>query len=995
MINHLKFNKLAFLFCLIALVLGIAACKQEKTYTGYRLIEKKFVKEVNADCYLLEHEKSGARILKIAANDPNKTFSIAFKTFPESDCGTPHILEHSVLNGSKNFPVKSPFEVLSKGSLNTFINAFTGNDFTMYPEASMNNKDYFNLMHVYLDAVFNPLIYTDKRILKQEGWHYELLSKDAPIEYKGVVYNEMKGAFSDPSRVLNLAMYRELFPDNAYRFESGGYPEAIPTLTQEAFEAYHQKHYHPENSYIVLYGDADLEQELKFIDENYLSKYTKTGQVLTIEDQKPFDAPKEARAEYPAVEGQPTQNQTYLTLSMVCGQNTDEALTMGLDLLADILVNQESAPIRLALQEAGIGQDVYAGVDKVKQNVFQINVQNANESDKAKFKELVYKVLNEQIAKGINKQVIQGAINRTEFSLREGNDAQKGLTYAFRSLAGEFFAKNPFLGLEYEKPLAEIKKALTSTYLEDLIKNQLVNNNHTLLLALVPKPGLDKEMAVTTEQKLKAYKASLDDKAIETLVNETNELIAFQKSEDTPEALATIPMLSLKDIDPKAMFYEATPGQIDGIPMIKYEDFTNNVVYMNLYFDMRALSTDMIPWASLMTNVLGSMNTTKHTYAELDKSLNINTGGFYTSLTSFTENMDDAKLLPKFVVTAKAMNNQLDSLFNLTAEILNTTQFDDTARLHQILIRHQSQLDGNIKSNGFQIASGRLESYFSQQGLFEEITGGIEYYRFITGLLKEFKTKGPEIVANLQKASNQLFTKENMMLGTTLGKDDFSSFEKGFVQMAKQFKSAPLNQNTWNLQPSIKNEGILTASAVQYVVAGFDFKQLGYTWDAKMRVLNQILSNDYLQTQVRVIGGAYGGFCNVASSGLFALYSYRDPNLGKTLDVYNALPAYLDGFTADEPTMTRYIIGTIATQDAPLTNQQKGERAFNYYFTKRDAAWLQRDRDAILATTATDIKNFSKLVTDVLAKKAYCVYGNADKVKAEAKRFDALITPEK
>ena len=510
----LKIKKFNLFAVLILCTLVIAGCTKQPSFPGYKLIEKRFVKEVNADCYLLEHEKSGARILKIAAADPNKTFNIAFKTFPDSDCGTPHIIEHCVLNGSKNFPVKSPFDVLSKGSLNTFINAFTGDDFTMYPEASMNTKDYFNLMHVYLDAVFNPLMDTDTRILKQEGWHYELMSKDAPVEYRGVVYNEMKGAFSNPERILNFQMYKNLFPDNAYGFEAGGYPEAIPNLTQEDFVAFYKKHYHPENSFILLYGDADLAQELKFIDENYLSKYTKTGQKASIQDQKPFDAMKELTAYYASAEGQSAQNQTYLSLGMVCGQNSDEALSMALETIAEVVVNQESAPLRLELQKAGIGQDVYASVDKVKQMVFQINVQNANAADKEKFKEIVFRVLNEQVQKGIDKQVIEGVLNRTEFSLREGNDAQKGLSCAFRTLNAEFFANDPFIGLEYEKPLAEVKKALTTPYLEEIIKKYLLGNPHSLLLTVEPKQGLDKEAHEKTISKLKDYKASLDEKGI-------------------------------------------------------------------------------------------------------------------------------------------------------------------------------------------------------------------------------------------------------------------------------------------------------------------------------------------------------------------------------------------------------------------------------------------------------------------------------------------------
>lgn len=506
-----------------------AEYKKGETYHGFKLLEKRFVKEVNAECLYFEHVKSGARVLKFATNDPNKTFGIGFKTVPETDCGTPHIIEHSVLNGSKNFPVKSPFDVLSKGSLKTFLNAFTGSDRTFYPFASMNEKDYFNLMHVYLDAVFNPLMYSDTRILRQEGWHYELESKDAPLIYKGVVYNEMKGAFSSPTRELNYQISRNLFPDNGYQYSSGGYPAAIPKLTHEAFVNFHKKYYHPVNSHIILYGDADLDKELSFIDSEYLSKYEKSGSRPVIPIQKPFTAMKEVTSYYSIGEGDKIQNQTYLTLNFVVGLNSDQALVMALNVLSDVLVNQEAAPVRLALQKAGIGQDVSAWVNDIQQNVFQIMVQNANPGDKEKFREIVMNTLREASEKGLDKKAIEGTINRMEFSLREGDDAQKGLTYGFQALPGWFFADDPFLTLEYEKPLARVKTALTGNYLESVIREHIINNPHSLLLALEPKPGLEKENNEKITKELAEYKKSLSPKEIDSLVNATRELIAYQK----------------------------------------------------------------------------------------------------------------------------------------------------------------------------------------------------------------------------------------------------------------------------------------------------------------------------------------------------------------------------------------------------------------------------------------------------------------------------------
>jgi len=958
---------------------------------GFKLIEKRFVKEVNAECFLYEHVKSGARLFKIASSDENKTFSINFKTTPTSDNGVAHIMEHSVLNGSKNFPVKSPFDVLSKGSLKTFLNAMTSKDITMYPFASMNDKDYFNLMHVYLDAVLNPLIYTETRILEQEGWHYELTDKDAPVTIKGVVYNEMKGAFSNPSRDVTYNLYKNLFPDNIYGNESGGYPSAITTLTQEEFVAFHKKYYHPENSYIYIYGNGNLDKEMEFIDREYLSKYTRLNNKAIINDQKGFAAMKDVNAYYSVMEGDNTKDKTFLSLSLVAGYNTDYALTMALDIICEALINQESAPVRLALEKAGIGQDVSASLSDFKQNIISITVKNANLEDKAKFKEIVISTLTEAVKKGIDKKDIQGILNRMEFQLREGNDAQKGLSYMNQIHAGWVFAENPFLGLEYEKTLTAVKQSLTSNYLEKIIEKYFLNNNHSLLLAVEPKPGLDKEKNAKLEQDLKDYKAKLDEKAINSLVQKTKELIAFQKREDTPEALATIPMLSLSDINPKATWYGCEEKQADGTKVLHYPDFTNNIIYCDLYFDMNTLPKELIPYASLLSNILTSLNTEKYTYGELNQLLNINTGGFYTSLNTYLESQDDNKMIAKFGVSSKVINTGSTKMFELVAEILNHTKYIDTERLKAVLVRQQSQLDSYVKRDGLGIATTRLSSYMNNEGMFDELTNGLEYYWFVTKLLKDFDKNANQIAADLKKVADLLFTKENMIATTTCSKDDYAIFAKELGKFKKLLPSAKPVVNAWKFDFTKKNEGILTASKVQYVIAGYNLKKIGYQWDGKLRVLNQIMSTDWLKNQIRVIGGAYGGFSSISTNGDIVFNSYRDPNLKSTIDNYNGTPNYLSTFEADDKTMTRYIIGTISKIDVPTTPRQRGGSSIIYYFSKRSLADIQKDRDAILSTKVSDIKGYSKLISDILSQKAICVYGNEDKIKAEKENLNELI----
>lgn len=986
------------LFLFVVLLAVVTACGPKEQfvtgekYHGFTLVEKKFVNEVNADCLLFKHDKSGARLLKIAADDPNKLFDISFKTAPENDCGTPHIMEHSVLNGSKNFPVKSPFDVLMKGSLNTFLNAMTGSDITTYPVASMNDKDYFNLMHVYLDAVLNPLIYEDPKILQQEGWHYELEDPDGDVVYKGVVYNEMKGAFSSPRRELSYQTYKILFPDNTYGVSSGGYPPAIPQLTHEDFINFHQKYYHPGNSYILLYGDADLNKELEFIDTEYLSNYDLSDKKVEIPLQKPFDKMKEAEGTYAVPDGAPTEDQTFLGLSFVAGSSTDQTLGMTFNVISEALVNHESAPLRLALQEAGIGKDVRASFSEAKQNVFQITVQNANPEDKEQFREIVFNTMNKVKQEGFDKEMVEGILNRMEFQLKEGNTSQKGLSYLFQVYQPWFFADDPFLGLEYNTPLAEVKKALDTDLLETTINDYLVNNPHALLMVLEPEPGLQAIIDAETKEELTAFKASLTDEDKEELIAQTEKLIEHQKREDSPEALATIPMLELADISPEIEWFSVDEKSVGEVDVLHHNKFTNNILYSNLYFDIRVLPEELIPYARLLTTVMGKMNTENYTYGELDNALNIHTGGFNTYTTSYFENQDMDKLLPKFVVSSKATAEKAGKMFELIDEVVHNSNYNDVERLKELIARHQARVDSDIKNNGLNYAMIRLRSYYSNSGMYTEEMQGLDYYRFITDLAENFDSKSDEIIASIEKTAGLLFAKENLIAGITCSEDDFTSYETSMGILSDNLADGEVVLNDWNFDLQKKNEGLTSASKVQYVVKGYDFKKLGYEYNGKMRVLNQVISTDWLQNQVRVIGGAYGGYAGISSNGNVYFASYRDPNLKETLENYDNTPGYLDGFEADDKEMTRFIIGTISRIDGPLTASQEGSRAIQYYFEKTTPEWLKSEREAILSTTADDLKEMKTMVEDILAQEAYCVYGNEQKVEENADLFNSVIS---
>ena len=990
----MKFASKLILFLLITVLAGSVSYSKNyekgKVYNGFKLLEKRFVKEVNAECLYFEHVKSGARLFKIAAKDPNKTFSIAFKTDPESDSGTPHILEHSTLGGSKSFPVKSPFDVLYKGSLNTFMNAFTGDDFTCYPFASMNIKDYYNLMHVYLDAVFNPMIYDEPRTLKQEGWHYEMDKVEGPLSYGGIVYNEMKGAYSSPTRELGYQIARNLFPDNGYRFTSGGHPTAIAKLNPEMFLNYHRKYYHPVNSHILIYGDADLDKELAYIDKEYLSKFSRAERPATFPLQKPFQAMKEVSSFYSVPEGSKTEDQTYLSLNFVTGLNSDRANVMALNVLSDVLVNQESAPIRLALQKAGIGKDVSSSVDDKQQPVFEITVQNANKADKDKFREIVMSTLREVVKTGLDKKAVEATLSRAEFNLREGSDAQKGITCVFQTLPGWLFANDPFVTLEYEKPLAKLKSALNSNLLESLVDNGIIKNNHSVLMILEPKAGLEQELNAKVRKELDDYYAALSNDAKTKIVNETKDLIEYQQREDTPEALATIPMLDRKDINPKAAWYQAKEKKIADIPALHYEDFSNNIYYSRLLFDERVLPQELIQYVPLLTEVLGSLNTQNYSFGELDKALKINTGSFSTFTNVYSVNQDNDSMIPKFVVEAKSLTAKADKMFDLTAEILLKTKFNDQERVKTIIKRHQSRIEAQTKQNGFGFTQTRLNSYIDKTGMFNELTGGLEYYWFVSELVKNIDSNINTVIDNLAKTASLLFNRNNLTVVVTCAKNDYANYVKKIDKLLTAFPKTNAALKEWNLVVDKKNEGFLTSSKVQYVLQGYNIKKLGYQWSGKFIVLSQILSNDILTNRIRIIGGAYGGFSNMARTGSVAFGSYRDPNLKETLDTYAAIPDYLDKLEISDKEMTRYLIGTIATVDVPLTTQQKGNVAVRNFLEKNKPETMQKERDEILATTLKDIKSLKKMMADVLGQKTFCVYGSEEKVKAQKDLFKTV-----
>lgn len=956
---------------------------------NYKLIAEQYISEIDCPVMYFEHIKSGAKVLKVNAKDNNKTFAICFKTQPIDDSGIPHILEHSVLNGSKKYPVKSPFDELLKGSMATFINAMTGGDVTMYPIASMNEKDYFNLMDIYLDAVFNPLIYKDKRIFLQEGIRLELMDKESPLEYNGVVYNEMKGYFSDPSRILDLEVNRQLFPDNGYGKCSGGDPKAIIGLTWEKFLDFHRKNYHPENSYIFLYGDADVEKELELLDKNYLQNYDRINQNFDIPLQKAFTQPKKVTSYYNAGEDNNPKENSFLSLSYAIGKNTDWILVPILNLICDYAVNQETSKIKTAFLESGIGDDIECYSDNIQQNVLCFNGINCDSSRIDEFKELIISNLKEIVKEGIDKEYIKAWLNRQEFILREGNDNQKGLKILYDIMNFWMFENNPIKGIGWIEQLEIIKQKLENNYVEEVINDLIINNMHHVLIALEPKENMDEELDMQLAEELATKKSLMSEKEIEDLIVQTHQLIEYQEHIQTPEELECIPKLALEDVKPDIEDYKSTIHKIDNTSIYCYNDLTNDIIYCSLLFNLNILDEETLMYLPIWGDILLKVDTENYTLDKLDTEIKISTGGLGGSTKVFTDYKSKNRDAISYAsIAGKFLSQNVDKFFNLLYEILFCSKIDNKEKIREIINRSIVQSENTLNSGAFSCLKNRSEAYWDMADLVDDKLTGLDAYIFEKNIFKDFDNQYPKLIEKLKYITATLFSKENFIVQVTLEEKN----NQLILEKIKEFKERlPISQEklkTWNFKPERLNEGFYGPSKVQYVMQSFNFLDYGHQDNAKLTVLNKIISNEYLHTEVRVKGGAYGGFSSVSCDGMLSFYSYRDPNLKNTVNVFKDVAKFISNWNTSEEDLLKYIISSL--KETPVTISQKGSTSFSRMISGRGYQEIMADRKLILQTSVKDIKDFGKILEDFSRNASILVYGNKEKIEESKELFKTI-----
>ncbi len=964
-------------------------------YHGFKLLKEEKVEEAQSMARIFEHVKSGARLLHLENEDDNKLFSISFRTTPTDSTGVAHILEHSVLCGSRKFKAKDPFGDMAKSSLHTFLNAMTFTDKTMYPVGSRNSKDFMNLMDVYLDAVLHPRIYENLEILRQEGWRYELDENTNKLAYKGVVYSEMQGAMSSPEEVICSDIYRSLFPNTTYAFVSGGDPEVIPNLTQEDFEKFHSKFYHPSNSYIYLYGNQDLEACLKFINDEYLYEFDRIEIPSHIDDVKNFEGMVERTANYSIGEDEDEENKAFLALNFAFEETCNGEAYLATKILYNMLIESSASPIKAALLKAGIGECIITrddmNMDATKEILFPIVAKNVDATKKSEFINVIMNALKDLVDKGLDKDQLKAAINTVEFDLREADPwktANKGIEYNDWVLNSWIYDGDPLVHLKYEDILNKIKAALDNGYFEKFIEKNMVKNSHCSLVVLTPKKGLEDARNKALEEKLENYRSSLSDKEVKELMERNRKLKEAQVRVDTQEEKDTLPKLPIEEIDRKA---EKIPQEVvkeQGITILKHHIPTNKIVYINLLFDGKVIEETYIPYLGLLKDVLGELDTEKRGYSELITEIYKTTGGITFENQVYTEKNNSQVYHPKFIVKSKVIGENIQALLELINEIITTTKFDDLSKLKQIIQETKSKLQMKNINAGHKVGMNRIFAQTSCGGEYWERISGATYYEFICNLEKSFDKSGEEVRSNLIKVYETIFNKNNLIISVVGEEKEVETVVTNINKVTCNIKTEPTK--LYNIEYKSKKdiEAIITPSNVQYVVKGFNFADLGYEYSGKMRAFLNILDNEYLYPRVRLQGGAYGCYSDINEDGNLAIYSYRDPNLARTIDMYNEAYKFLEEVEFTKEDMEKFIIGSVGQLYKPLTPDRKGEKAVADYICNVTQEDIQRWRDELLSTTNEDIRNYASMIKIGMNENYCCIVGNEGKIKENKTIFN-------
>lgn len=960
-----------------------------KSLGGFKLVSREFIPDIKSTVYVYKHTKSGANLIYLENDSENKMMCINFRTPAKDNTGVNHVIEHSVLEGSKKYPVKGLINQLMKQSMSTYLNAYTTDNVTSYPVSSKNDKDFQNLISVYLNSVFYPNVLKDNRIFKQEGIRLELNSLQDELKYNGIVYNEMKGEYSSPKWILNKEIEKSLFPDTSYKYDSGGVPDNISDLTYNELINTYRNNYCPSNSYFYLYGKMDIENKLKFIGDNYLNKIPKKQVNTEIQLQKPFTEIVQKEVPYPAQSGTDTKNKTYLTLNYVIGKVTDDKLINSFDYIAELLGGLPSSPITKALKENGFGENVSVKFDADSvQPVLSITAQGINKNQKDKFKKVVETTLQTIVRDGIDKNLLD-AVEKREKYIRSVMQGNYELQYNNLIMMSWIYGGEP---TKYLNVNASYEYAKSNV--QNLIKKYMLDNNHSSLVLLVPEPELEEKNQIELKEKLAKYKESMSESQLKNLINDTKKLRKWQEAPVSSNKLKTIPSLSLSDINKKVKEYKTIEKDDAEVKILEHPIDTNGVDIITMYFDTTTVPQDKLGYICLLKNILGNIGTNNYSAEKLEEQNMIN-GNMEFYINCIPKNGDNNSYSPKFSAQVSTTKDNLSSSLNLLKEIVLNSNLNDKYRLREVIKNIKLSIEESMLYSGDTVGALKVQSYMSEYGKYKNYNNyGI--YPFICDLDKNFESKSDEIVNNLKEVKEEIFNKDGMIVSFIGDDDDYKSFSQHkFYGILSIFSDRKLPTYKYKFNNSTINEGIIIPSKVQYVFKGGELQKSQYMQNGKYEVLQNII-NSYLWDNIRIKGGAYGAASSM-NNGTILFYSYRDPNLNETLDVFDKIPNYLRKFNVSDRQMNNYIISAASNIDNRYNSASSvigpagdGIVADELYLKGVSQADLQKQRDELISTKKEDIREFADVIDKILEQNYICAVGESSKIIESNSKFNEV-----
>jgi Zn-dependent M16 (insulinase) family peptidase len=965
-----------------------------KIVHGFKRIRQQSIPELDTKAEFYLHMKTGAQLLSLINKDDNKVFGIIFRTPPTDSTGVAHILEHSVLCGSRKYPVKEPFVELMKGSLQTFLNAFTYPDKTCYPVASQNVQDFYNLIDVYLDAVLYPRL--TPFTLQQEGWHFELESLDKPLSYKGVVFNEMKGAYSSPERLLAEYSQQSLFPDNPYGFDSGGEPKQIPNLTFEQFQAFHQKYYHPSNARIFFHGNDDPEQRLRLVND-YLKDFERQEIDSAIPLQPIFEGPRRIVRSFAAPSDTDGKPKGMITLNWLLTETASTDTNLALRILSYTLLGMPGSPLRKALIDSGLGEDL-AGVgleDELRQMYFSTGLKGIDITNGERIEKLILQTLESLARDGIEPATVEAALNTVEFRLRENNSRgyPQGLLLMLRSLTTWLYDADPLALLAFETPLTKVKSQLAAnpSLFETMIERYFLNNPHRGTLLLEPDPALSEKEEAEEQERLAKIQLTMNQEGLQKTIDQANELKRIQQTPDPPEVLKAIPILKLSDLERKNRTIPLEIIEEKETKILFHDLATSSIAYLDVGFNLRAIEQEYLPYIPLFGRSLVELGTEEEDYVALTQRIGRATGGIYSHSFSSAVRGQQGGTCWLFL-RGKAMLAQSQELMRIFRDVLLTVKLDNQERFQQMVMEEKARQEQKLVPEGHQVVNLRLRSHFNEADWAAEQMRGVSYLFFLRELKRKVEEDWPAVLTILEHLKKTLVNRQNMLVNITCSEQDWAKLNPLLTGFLEDLPSAHVHGFNWAPKKIAPSEGMIIPAQVNYVGKGANLYQLGYQLHGSVHVISRYIRTGWLWDQVRVQGGAYGAFSLFNHlSGTFTFLSYRDPNLIKTIEVFDETVKFLRSDHLTDEELTKGIIGTIGDIDRHLLPDAKGYTSMVRYLTNDTEENRQVLRDEVLSTSPADFENFAAVLDGVKGSGLVKIIGSASTIESAAAQKEGWL----